>query len=84
MVNDLFSVHAKRHILRKYLMNIERRIEYIGYRLEKDDGTHARTLYCELRNLLRIRNTLIAELEDLTLSVIGNSVHGFENKYIRR
>ena len=84
MVNDLFSIHARRHILRKYLMNIERRIEYIGYRLEKDDGTYANTLYCELKNLLRIRNVLIAELEDLTLSIINNNVSGIESKFVRR
>ncbi len=84
MVNDLFSIHARRHILRKYLMNIERRIEYIGYRLEKDDGTYAKTLYCELKNLLRIRNVLIAELEDLTLSIINNNVSGIESKFVRR
>lgn len=84
MINNVFSVHAKRYILRKYLLNIEKRIEYIGYRLEKDDGTHARTLYCELRNLLRVRNTLIAELEKLTLNTIDNIVYGIENKYIIR
>ena len=71
MNSDVFSIHAKRHILRKYLLNIERRIEYIGYRLERDDGTCAKTLYNELKNLLKIRYALIAELEELTLNNIN-------------
>ncbi|GEM_PF-3349978 len=84
MDDNIFSIHAKRHILRRYLMNIEKRIEYIGYRLEKDDGSQARTLYSELKNLLKIRNILIAQLEELTLSTPVYTYFQTLQKDIRR